>query len=339
VERAGNAIIGSGRAELLEAIDRWHSISAAAREIGMSYRHAWMMVQGINEAAGQPLVVATTGGSQGGGAHLTPLGRSAVSLFQQLQGQIRQSAADAWDRVVQVQSTTVHVAAAVSLQEVLGQVLADYAVEEPAVSVRAIFGASDELAGVILTGAPVDLFLSADDHQVDRLEATALIEPGSRTVLAGDTLAAIGPANRRVLVRQPSDLLHPSIGPIALAKTAAPLGNYSDTYLKNLDLYDRLLPRLVRLDNAGSVVAALQTGRADVGFVYRSQVVHAADCRVLFQTSRSAVPIRFAAAIIARGQPREAPRSFLGFLTSGTARRRFRRCGFFSVHATGRSAS
>ena len=53
VERAGRAILGKGRLELLEAIDRWHSISAAARQIGMSYRRAWLLVQSVNEAAGE----------------------------------------------------------------------------------------------------------------------------------------------------------------------------------------------------------------------------------------------------------------------------------------------
>jgi hypothetical protein len=41
IERAGQAILGQGRAELLDGIERWHSISAAARQLGMSYRHAW----------------------------------------------------------------------------------------------------------------------------------------------------------------------------------------------------------------------------------------------------------------------------------------------------------
>src|SRR5271165_3698175 len=74
VERAGQTILGPGRLELLEGIDRHHSISAAARHMGMSYRHAWEMVQQINEAAGEPLVTASTGGVKGGGAQLSPLG-------------------------------------------------------------------------------------------------------------------------------------------------------------------------------------------------------------------------------------------------------------------------
>jgi molybdate transport system regulatory protein len=51
VERAGQAVLGPGRLKLLESINRCHSISAAARQMGMSYRHAWVLVQAINRAA------------------------------------------------------------------------------------------------------------------------------------------------------------------------------------------------------------------------------------------------------------------------------------------------
>src|SRR5271163_1009710 len=81
VERSGQAILGPGRLELLEGIDRWHSISAAARHIGMSYRRAWSLVQSVNAAAGEPLVTAATGGARGGGAQLTDLGRWAIGVF------------------------------------------------------------------------------------------------------------------------------------------------------------------------------------------------------------------------------------------------------------------
>jgi Bacterial regulatory helix-turn-helix protein, lysR family len=54
VERGGQAILGQGRLELLEGIDRWHSISAAARHMGMSYRRAWEQVQSINTADPPP---------------------------------------------------------------------------------------------------------------------------------------------------------------------------------------------------------------------------------------------------------------------------------------------
>src|SRR5262249_19066246 len=132
VERAGHAVLGKGRLELLEGIERWRSISAAAREMGMSYRHAWLLVQRINKAAGKPLVEAAVGGSHGGGARLTPRGRSAIAIFRGFQRQMHQTAASSLARLIQDPATaSVHVAAEVSLEEVLGQLLADYALQQP----------------------------------------------------------------------------------------------------------------------------------------------------------------------------------------------------------------
>src|SRR5438128_2198967 len=117
-----------------------------------------------------------------------------------------------------------HVAAAVSLEEVLEQLLADYALRQPAVAVRAIFGASDELADHLLSGAAVDLFLTADVHQVERLEAAGLVAKKDRHVLAENTLAALAPAGSALRLRKPADLLRPSVERLALAAAAAPLG-------------------------------------------------------------------------------------------------------------------
>jgi molybdate transport system regulatory protein len=84
VERRGKKVLGPGRVELLGHIDRHHSISAAAKQMNMSYRRAWGLVRAMNEAAGEPLVEVTTGGAGGGGASLTARGREAIALYQRL---------------------------------------------------------------------------------------------------------------------------------------------------------------------------------------------------------------------------------------------------------------
>ena len=84
VERKGKKVLGPGRVELLELIDHHHSISAAARQMKMSYRRAWELVQAMNEAAGVPLVEASPGGSHGGGASLTAKGHQAIRLYRSL---------------------------------------------------------------------------------------------------------------------------------------------------------------------------------------------------------------------------------------------------------------
>jgi molybdate transport system regulatory protein len=84
VERDGRKVLGPGRVELLEHIDRHRSIAAAAKQMKMSYRRAWELVRDMNEAAGVPLVEANPGGSGGGGATVTAHGRAAIGLYRSL---------------------------------------------------------------------------------------------------------------------------------------------------------------------------------------------------------------------------------------------------------------
>jgi molybdate transport system substrate-binding protein len=334
LERGGQAVLGKGRLELLEGIGRCHSISEAARRMGMSYRRAWLLVQAVNRSAGAALVEAAAGGRQGGGARLTPLGQAAVEVFRDLQEELRSAATAALARLVQPREpATIHVAAAVSLEEALGQLLTDYALYRPAVRVRAIFGASDELADQVLGGAPADLFLSADQRQMDRLDAAGLLARGARVPLAENRLAALAPAGHRTTVRRPADLAGPTVVRIALANPACPLGGYTRAYLERLGLYDRLLPRVVPVDNSRSVVAAVRGGRADVGLAYASDAARAEGCRLLFRAGRPAAPIRYEGAVVRRGRQAHQAGALLAFLTSPDAARAFRRCGFAAVRA------
>jgi molybdenum ABC transporter molybdate-binding protein len=334
-ERHGQPLLGPGRVELLESIDRWLSISEAARRMGMSYRHAWLLVQSANAAAAEPLVAAATGGRHGGGAYLTEPGRRAVAAYRELQTRLQQAAEcykscspRDWD------ADAVHVAAPVSLQEVLGELLADYAVRTPAVRVRAVFGASDELADHLLAGARADLFLTADPGQLDRLAAGRLLGPDEPIVLAGNTLAVIGPADCPVSVRKPADLQAPTIQRIALAAARCPLGGYSRAYLASCRLLDALSSRILEVDNSQAVLAAVRAGRADAGLAYGSDAARAAGCRMLFRVRRLPAPIRYAAAILAGSRRREQARALLDFLTSRAASVRLRHYGFLPAPPT-----
>lgn len=77
--------IGPGKIELLEQIAAFGSISAAARGMEMSYKHAWDLVEDMNRVFGKPLVAARTGGRKGGGAQLTPIGLAVVSRFRAIE--------------------------------------------------------------------------------------------------------------------------------------------------------------------------------------------------------------------------------------------------------------
>lgn len=76
---------GPGKATLLAAIERTGSISAAAREMGMSYRRAWLLVDEMNRSFRQPLVETAAGGHGGGGAHVTQFGQDVLHRYRQME--------------------------------------------------------------------------------------------------------------------------------------------------------------------------------------------------------------------------------------------------------------
>src|SRR5207302_7969611 len=88
------ARIGPGKAKLLESIRNTGSISAAAREMGMSYKRAWVLLDSINQAFTEPVVTAAPGGAGGGGATLTPFGADVLARYQRIHDHAAARAAD-----------------------------------------------------------------------------------------------------------------------------------------------------------------------------------------------------------------------------------------------------
>jgi molybdate transport system regulatory protein len=92
----GDAVaMGPGKADLLEAIAREGSISAAGRAMGMSYRRTWLLVDEMNRCWREPLVATTRGG--GGGASVTEAGRAMLADYRAIEAAIGVAAEGASD--------------------------------------------------------------------------------------------------------------------------------------------------------------------------------------------------------------------------------------------------
>ena len=86
--------LGPGKADLLDAISQSGSISAAARDMNMSYSRAWKLIEAMNRDFRFPLVVASSGGSGGGGAQLTDAGAEALKRYRRIEQKAASSVAD-----------------------------------------------------------------------------------------------------------------------------------------------------------------------------------------------------------------------------------------------------
>ena len=93
--------LGPGKVDLLEAIDRAGSISGAARDLGLSYRRAWDLVDTMNRCFLKPLVNRSQGGKGGGGTWLTALGRRTVQDYRAMETKADKAVAAEWQRIRQ----------------------------------------------------------------------------------------------------------------------------------------------------------------------------------------------------------------------------------------------
>ena len=90
--------LGPGKVELLEFLQQTGSITKAAGQMGLSYMRAWTLIRTMNRCFRQPLVVATRGGSKGGGgAELTETGRRALELYQNMNATCLKSVRPDWN--------------------------------------------------------------------------------------------------------------------------------------------------------------------------------------------------------------------------------------------------
>jgi molybdate transport system regulatory protein len=81
--------LGPGKMRLLELIDQHGSITAACKEMGMSYRRAWLLVEGLKQAFREPVLTTQQGGVSGGGCSLTPYGRTILQRYRMLERKAR----------------------------------------------------------------------------------------------------------------------------------------------------------------------------------------------------------------------------------------------------------
>ena len=109
VETESGAVLGGPRIRLLEAVDKYGSISQAARRIPMSYKAAWDALDDLNNLSDLPVVERSIGGAGGGGTKLTDYGRKLIAMFHAVEGEY-QAAMDQLNSAASVTAGTDKVA-------------------------------------------------------------------------------------------------------------------------------------------------------------------------------------------------------------------------------------
>jgi len=101
MEKDGKHLLGEGGAAILEAIDRFGSISLASKHLGMSYKYIWNYVEAIERSLGEPVVETRRGGKDGGGAKLTETGKKILAQFYRVKSRLAEALEDSLYRGVE----------------------------------------------------------------------------------------------------------------------------------------------------------------------------------------------------------------------------------------------
>jgi molybdate transport system substrate-binding protein len=225
------------------------------------------------------------------------------------------------------QRPAVTVSAAASLTDVLQQLAAAY---EQRTGERVIlnFGASNTLARQIAAGARVDVFVSADETQMDAVAAH--IDPSTRVALVSNQLAIAVPDDRPRRFSSAGELADPSIRRIAVGDPAAvPAGVYAKAYLEKLGVWAAIAPKVVPSGSVRLALAAVEHGAADAAIVYKTDIATARRAREAFVVPAGEGPrIVYPGALVRGGHNADGGRRFLQFLASREAAAIFERAGF-----------
>ncbi|MEX0804699.1 MAG: molybdate ABC transporter substrate-binding protein [Candidatus Binatia bacterium] len=221
------------------------------------------------------------------------------------------------------------VSAAASLTDVLKEISGGYQLKSKH-TVKFNFGPSSGLARQIDEGAPADLFFSADLRQMDTLDKNGRLEPGTRKNLLSNQLVIIVPADSKLAISSPKDLLKVDIKRIALAEpSSVPVGVYSSKYLANEDMWDQVKPKVVPVQDVRATLAAVESGNVEAGFVYKTDAAISKKVKIVYEVPIDKGPkITYPVAIVKESKRKDTARDFMNYVQSPAAKNAFKKYGF-----------
>jgi molybdate transport system substrate-binding protein len=235
-------------------------------------------------------------------------------------------------------TSTILVAAAASLQKSLQEITPLYTNGNLDRSVNYNFAASGALQQQIERGAPVDIFISAADKQMNELNVKGLLVEGTYRDLLTNQLVLIVPKQSTLKIADFRQLVgaafrnenRSQIGRIAIGEPrTVPAGQYATEVFKNLGIFDRVKSKLIFASNVRAVLTAVETGNADAGIVYLTDARSSDKIEIVATADpKLHAPIRYPIAVLKSSKSLTASKQYIEFLNSKSARAIFVKYGF-----------
>jgi molybdate transport system substrate-binding protein len=230
-----------------------------------------------------------------------------------------------------VKAEEIEVFAAASLTDALKEIAATY---EKTSGDKIIFNfaASNTLDMQINSGAPADLFFSADEAKMDDLEKQGLVTKGTRKDLLSNSLVIVVPADSSLKLTSGTQLADPKIQKIALGQPqSVPAGIYAKEYLQKIGIWAQVEARIIPTESVRAALAAVETGNVDAGIVYKTDALHSKKVKVAYAVPLAEGPaISYPAALLQDSKHAASAKKFLDYLGKGSSLKIFEKYGFIT---------
>jgi len=221
------------------------------------------------------------------------------------------------------------VSAAASLSNALRDLAPLFEAAQPGTHVQFNFAASGLLLQQIAQGAPVDVFVSADQATMDQAQAKGFVRAGQRRNIVSNALVVIVPAGAAHRPAALADLAQPAYARLAIGVPASvPVGRYTRGVLEAAGLWPAIEPKMVGAQNVRQALDYVARGEVDAGFVYATDAALVPDKVMLALVVPTATPILYPAAPLAGSANAGLAQRFVAFLGGAPAQAVFARHGF-----------
>jgi molybdate transport system substrate-binding protein len=231
------------------------------------------------------------------------------------------------------QTPPIIVGAAISLKEAFTEIGAAYK-RQTGTEVTFSFGASGVLEKQIEEGAPIDVFASAAEKEMNDLKEKKLIVESTRADFVRNTLVLVVPADSKLELHSFPDLLKPGVTKVAIGNPkTVPAGQYAQELLRNTQMWPRLESRLILGENVRQVLDYVARGEVDAGIVYATdaQIAHGKAVIAARAPDNDYGPILFPLAVIEKSPHEQAARKFVDLVLSPEGAQILKKHGFEPV--------
>ena len=224
-----------------------------------------------------------------------------------------------------VQAGEINLSVAASLKEVINELTASFAGTHQGVKFLKNYGASGALAKQIENGAPSDIFISANPEWMEYLKNKKLVDTGSISTFAYNTLVFAGIDGKAASMQDLPKLERIAIG----SPKSVPAGEYAMEALRKAGIVKQLEKKLVMAKDVRECLMYAERGEVDGAFVYRTDALQAKQSRILFTVPRDLYSrVTYPMGLTVAGAKNGDARAFYRFLQSEKAGSVLRKYGF-----------